>query len=67
MNAFRIAYVYVRNHFAGVLEETDEGSEQYVLSPTYDFLPVNVNMPSDNEQPALALNGKKMNIQKKTF
>lgn len=25
MSVFRIAYVYVRNTFAGVLKETDEG------------------------------------------
>lgn len=25
MNTFRIAYVYVRNTFAGLLQETDEG------------------------------------------
>lgn len=25
MNAFRTAYVYVRNTFAGILMETDEG------------------------------------------
>ena len=25
MDAFRVAYVYVRNHFAGTLSETDDG------------------------------------------
>lgn len=38
-----------------------------MLSPAYDLLPVNANMPSDQEQLALALNGKKMNIRKGDF
>ncbi len=44
------------------LIETAEGSGEYVLSPAYDLLPVNANMPADKEQFALAMNGKKMNI-----
>ena len=44
------------------LIETGEGSGKYVLSPAYDLLPVNVVMPEDKEQFALALNGKKMNL-----
>ena len=46
------------------LIETAEASGEYVLSPAYDLLPVNANMPSDQEQFALAMNGKKMNIRK---
>lgn len=49
------------------LIETAESSGQYVLSPAYDLLPVNVIMPEDKEQFALTMNGKKMNIQKKDF
>ena len=49
------------------LLETKEGSGQYLLSPAYDLLPVNVIMPEDKEQFALAMNGKKMNIRKKDF
>lgn len=49
------------------LIETAEGSGEYVLSPAYDLLPVNANMPSDKEQFALAMNGKKMNIRKGDF
>lgn len=49
------------------LIETAEGSMQYVLSPAYDLLPVKVNMPEDEEDFALAMNGKKTNIQKKDF
>lgn len=49
------------------LIETAEGSGQYVLSPAYDLLPVNVIMPEDKEQFALTMNGKKMNIRKKDF
>lgn len=49
------------------LIETAEGSGQYVLSPAYDLLPVNVIMPEDKEQFALTMNGKKTNIRKKDF
>lgn len=41
------------------LIETEEGSRKYVLSPAYDLLPVNVIMPEDKEQFALAINGKR--------
>ena len=47
--------------------ETAEGSGEYVLSPAYDLLPVNANMPADREQLALSMNGKKSNIRKKDF
>ena len=36
------------------------------MSPAYDLLPVNVIMPEDKEQLALAMNGKK-NIRRKDF
>lgn len=49
------------------LIETAEGSSAYALSPAYDLLPVNVIMPEDNEEFALALNGKKTHIRKKDF
>ena len=49
------------------LIETEEGSGKYVLSPAYDLLPVNVIMPEDKEQFALAMNGKKANIHRKDF
>ena len=49
------------------LIETAEGLGEYVLSPAYDLLPVNANMPADKEQFALAMNGKKMNIRKGDF
>ncbi len=49
------------------LIETVEGSGEYVLSPAYDLLPVNANMPADKEQFALPMNGKKTNIRKKDF
>lgn len=49
------------------LIEPQEGSGQYILSPAYDLLPVNVIMPEDKEQFALAVNGKKTNIRKKDF
>ena len=49
------------------LIETEEGSRKYLLSPAYDLLPVNIIMPEDKEQFALAMNGKKMNIRRKDF
>lgn len=49
------------------LLETAEGSGQYLLSPAYDLLPVNVIMPEDQEQFALAMNGKKTNIRRRDF
>ncbi len=49
------------------LVETAEGSGEYVLSPAYDLLPINVVMPEDDEELALALNGRKANIRKKDF
>ncbi len=49
------------------LIETAEGSGEYVLSPAYDLLPVNANMPADKEQFALPMNGKKTNIRKNDF
>ncbi len=49
------------------LIETKSGSGEYVLSPAYDLLPVNIIMPEDREQLALPINGKKMNIRKKDF
>ena len=49
------------------LIETDVASTEYVLSPAYDLLPVNANLPSDTEQFALTMNEKKTNIRKKDF
>lgn len=49
------------------LMETAEGSGEYILSPAYDLLPVNANMPADKEEFALTMNGKKMNIRKGDF
>ncbi|MCI2048715.1 MAG: HipA domain-containing protein [Lachnospiraceae bacterium] len=49
------------------LLETAEASGEYVLSPAYDLLPVNVLMPEDKEQLALALNGKKTHIRRKDW
>ena len=49
------------------LLETDEGSREYNLSPAYDLLPVNVIMPEDTEEFALAMNGKKSRLNKHDF
>lgn len=49
------------------LIETEEGTNEYVLSPAYDLLPVNIIMPEDKEELALPMNGKKQNLRKKDF
>lgn len=49
------------------LLETAEASGEYALSPAYDLLPVNVLMPEDAEQFALALNGKKAHIRREDW
>ena len=49
------------------LIEDNPGSQKYILSPAYDLLPVNAILPEDNEEFALAINGKKTNIRKKDF
>jgi serine/threonine-protein kinase HipA len=46
------------------LIETKAGSMRFVLSSAYDLLPVRVIMPEDQEDLALALNGKKTHIRK---
>jgi len=49
------------------LIETSSGSSQYMLSPAYDLLPINIILPEDNEQFALTMNGKKTNLRLKDF
>ena len=49
------------------LIETEEGSGVYVLSAAYDMLSTNVVIPSDKEELALTINGKKHNIRRKDF
>lgn len=49
------------------LIETEVQSAQYQLAPAYDLLPVQLYLPSDLEDTALALNGKKQQIRRKDF
>lgn len=49
------------------LIETSEASSKYVLSAAYDMLSTNVVIPTDQEQLALTINGKKQNIRRKDF
>ena len=49
------------------LIETAENSGEYILSPAYDLLPVNVIMPEDKEQFALTMNGTKANLRSGDF
>lgn len=49
------------------LIEQTPGGRDYVLSPAYDLLPVNVIMPEDTEEVALTLNGKKSNLTGNDF
>ena len=44
------------------LIETDQNSQQYILSAAYDLLPVNIILPEDPDQMALTLDGKRRNI-----
>ena len=49
-----------------LIEQTPAG-RNYVLSPAYDLLPVNLIMPEDKEQTALTMNGKKRNLHRGDF
>ena len=49
------------------LIETAENSNKYVLSAAYDMLSTNVVIPTDKEELALTINGKKQNIRRKDF
>ena len=49
------------------LIETAPGSRDYILSPAYDMLPVNVIMPEDDEELALTLCGRKSRITWRNF
>jgi serine/threonine-protein kinase HipA len=49
------------------LIETSQGSGEYVLSEAYDMLSTNIVIPSDKEELALTINGKKQNIRRKDF
>ena len=49
------------------LLETFEGSNAFKLAPFYDLLCVKLLLPSDNEEMALSLNGKKKNLTKNDF
>ena len=49
------------------LIETMPESGEFILSPAYDLLPVNVIMPEDPEQFALQMNGKKARLKRKHF
>ena len=49
------------------LIERAPGRRDYVLSPAYDLLPVNLIMPEDDEETALTLNGRKSKLGRKDF
>ncbi len=49
------------------LIESEPGSQKYVLSPTYDFLPVNVILPEDQDEFALTMCGKNRRIRRNDF
>ncbi|MBP3700365.1 MAG: HipA domain-containing protein [Lachnospiraceae bacterium] len=49
------------------LIETSEGNGEYVLSAAYDMLSTNVVIPTDPEQLALTICGKKQHIRRKDF
>lgn len=49
------------------LIETAPESRKYILSEAYDLLSTNVVIPTDQEQFALTMNGKKQHIRRKDF
>ena len=49
------------------LIEKTSGKRDFVLSPAYDLLPVNIVMPEDKEETAQTLNGKKDKLRRKDF
>lgn len=49
------------------LIERTSGGRDFVLSPAYDLLPVNIVMPEDEEETALTLNGKKSRLKRPDF
>lgn len=49
------------------LMEYEPGSFEYILSPAYDLLPVNIVNPLDTEETALTMLGKKNNLRGKDF
>ena len=49
------------------LIEMHPGKRDFVLSPAYDLLPVNLVMPEDTEETALTLNGKKSKLSGDDF
>jgi serine/threonine-protein kinase HipA len=69
---FRVVFFYITGNSDMHLKnfsliETEVASMQYVLSAAYDLLPIKVNMPEDEDDFALAMNGKKTNIRKNDF
>ncbi len=42
-------------------------NEEWLLSPAYDLLNVNLHLPEDNEETALSINGKKRKLTKADF
>lgn len=79
MARFDLTELYLRLSFSFVVGNSDmhlknfsmiekaEGSSEYVLSPAYDLLPVNVIMPEDEEEFALTMCKKKRKIGRKDF
>lgn len=49
------------------LIETQPGNREFTLSAAYDLLPVQVILPEDHEEFALAMNGKKRNLHRNDF
>ena len=49
------------------LIEREPSGRDFMLSPAYDILPVNVILPDDKDETALAVNGKKRNLRRKDF
>ena len=49
------------------LREMTPGGRDFILSEAYDLLPVNIVLPTDQDETALTINGKKRNLRRKDF
>lgn len=68
----RIVYCFVSGNSDMHLKnfsliESENGSQNYVLSSAYDLLPVNLVNPADTEETALTMLGKKKNFKRDDF
>lgn len=69
---FRLVFCFVTGNSDMHLKnfsliETKPGNREFILSPAYDLLPVNLLLPEDKDETALTLHGKKRNLTANDF